>query len=335
MSDKKNFVDGSRTSAEVREKREFVIESGGASRTGYKHELQAMPSEDHYIVDPHRRLFAVADGMGGALNGGADAEAALRFLTQETDSAETEIARNAFPSPVQRMQLAIDQVNERLHSEPLPPTMDPVQERRAFHATTLTSLKFFNEGEVGQKAIIGHVGDSRVYRLRGGTVDILTTDMNVVHAPRALKNMLVKNNRFPSGAEEEFDQKLTTESGRQALMRKFDTVKSKDELTPLEYEIYGLLHLIYSNIGLPRKQFESAVFEIDVVPGDQFVIASDGLSNLTPEQIGHILEVRNTASAEDVARTLVSGAYTLSQLPNEKLLRAKPDDITAVVVRVK
>jgi len=116
-------------------------------------------NEDDYICEPP--LFAVADGMGGARAGevaAGIAAAALEEAGAETRGAEGVIA-------------LITEANRRIWERSL---ADP--ETAGMGAVVTAALVDAAAGTVA----IGHVGDSRAYLLRNGTLAQLTTDHSLV-----------------------------------------------------------------------------------------------------------------------------------------------------------
>jgi len=119
-------------------------------------------NEDSYILRPDIGLFAVADGMGGHVAGEVASRAALDAL-----AASLTIAHADEASVLTAIRTANLVVRERGDAEP----------EKAGMGTTLTALLFSADGA---HAIIGHVGDSRVYRLRAGVLEQLTRDHTAV-----------------------------------------------------------------------------------------------------------------------------------------------------------
>jgi serine/threonine protein phosphatase PrpC len=129
--------------------------SAGRSDAGRKRRR----NEDAYVVAPP--LFAVADGMGGAQAG----EVAARLATaafheyHEADELEAE----------QRVAAIIQEANRRIYERARADT------EVSGMGTTVTAALV-----EGSRIIIGHVGDSRAYRLRGGRLEQLTDDHSLV-----------------------------------------------------------------------------------------------------------------------------------------------------------
>ncbi len=116
-------------------------------------------NEDAYYADG--RLFIVADGMGGHQSGEvASALAVQEFLRYERD--------NRHRDPLRRLEEAVQAANRVLV------TRAAGDSALKGMGTTFTVLLVENG------AYLGHVGDSRAYLLREGTLNPLTRDHSLV-----------------------------------------------------------------------------------------------------------------------------------------------------------
>jgi PPM family protein phosphatase len=132
-----------------------IARAAGKSDTGRRR----LRNEDAFIFKPP--LFAVADGMGGARAG----EVAAGLAAAAFEEAGAEIRG---PDAVAEL---IVEANRRIWERSL---ADP---RTAGMGTTVTAALV--DAEAGTVAI-GHVGDSRAYLLRRGSLEQLTTDHSLV-----------------------------------------------------------------------------------------------------------------------------------------------------------
>ncbi|MCA1556178.1 MAG: Stp1/IreP family PP2C-type Ser/Thr phosphatase, partial [Acidobacteria bacterium] len=121
-------------------------------------------NEDSMLVDAERRIFAVADGVGGAQAGEVASQTAVEVLSeafrhhQKGDDIED------------LMEIAIQRANASIYH------MSHEQRQLSMMATTLVALHLD-----GHQATIGHVGDSRLYRLKpDGQMQQETEDHSVV-----------------------------------------------------------------------------------------------------------------------------------------------------------
>ncbi len=143
---------------------------------------QRRANEDAYFA--RAPLFAVADGMGGAQAGEVASRTAVETLAHGLPGSG---------SIEQRLALAVQQANERIHA------LSVADDERAGMGTTLTAAHL---GELDLTVV--HVGDSRLYRRRGGAFERLTTDHSLVEE-------LVKQGRLrPEEAEEHPQRSIIT-----------------------------------------------------------------------------------------------------------------------------
>jgi PPM family protein phosphatase len=116
-------------------------------------------NEDSYVCDPP--LFAVADGMGGAQAG----ELASRIAVSAFREAGSAGAADAGA----RLRSIIQEANRRIYARA---ARDP---EVAGMGTTVTAALLSDD-----QVAVGHVGDSRAYRIRDGVLDQLTDDHSLV-----------------------------------------------------------------------------------------------------------------------------------------------------------
>jgi PPM family protein phosphatase len=117
-------------------------------------------NEDSYVATPP--LFAVADGMGGAQAG--EVASALAAGTAR------ELGHEPGSSGLEQVVSLIKAANLRVHERA---TADA---SASGMGTTMTAAIVQADGTVA----IGHVGDSRAYRLRDGRLEQLTDDHSLV-----------------------------------------------------------------------------------------------------------------------------------------------------------
>jgi serine/threonine protein phosphatase PrpC len=111
-------------------------------------------------------LFVVADGMGGAQAGEVASKAAAESFAQDPPSSAP---------PERVLEETIEAANRTIYELA---RKDP---SLAGMGTTTTALIVDLEAE---EVAIGHVGDSRAYRLRGGKLEQLTRDHSLVEEMR-------------------------------------------------------------------------------------------------------------------------------------------------------
>ena len=129
--------------------------AAGVTDTGRRR----LRNEDAFVCEPP--LFAVADGMGGARAGEVAAELAATAL--EERAGET--------AGTDALVELVEEANRRIWERSM---TDP--ETTGMGAVTTVALVEDGAGTV----VIGHVGDSRAYLMRGGAIEQLTRDHSLV-----------------------------------------------------------------------------------------------------------------------------------------------------------
>jgi PPM family protein phosphatase len=132
-----------------------IASYAGASDTGRKRRR----NEDSYVIAPP--IFAVADGMGGAQAGEIASRLAAAAL-EDTDPGSK--------SGAERVTSLIQEANRRVHERAI---ADPATSGMG---TTMTVALV-----EGTKVTFGHVGDSRAYRFRDGSIEQITEDHSLVN----------------------------------------------------------------------------------------------------------------------------------------------------------
>jgi PPM family protein phosphatase len=116
-------------------------------------------NEDSFVLDPP--LFAVADGMGGAQAGEVASRLAAAAFREYHDADRLQ--------PAERVEAIIKEANRRIYERAR------TDSEASGMGTTVTAAILTN-GRVS----IGHVGDSRAYRVRDGEIEQLTEDHSLV-----------------------------------------------------------------------------------------------------------------------------------------------------------
>ena len=117
-------------------------------------------NEDRYYCDPARGLFAVVDGLGGQAAGGRAADIALSML-------RTRLERETGPTGERVREAITIANNEILRTASLRPEWTGM-------ACVLT-VAVVEDGH----AVVGHVGDTRLYKLGEDRIEKITRD----HSP--------------------------------------------------------------------------------------------------------------------------------------------------------
>ncbi len=134
----------------------------GVRRSHNQDAFAADPAGDPERFTAHGHLFLVADGMGGHAVGEKASAKAVRDIPHTYH-------KHAPEGPAQALRKAFTEANASIHAIG--------QENPEFRGlgTTATALLLRPEG-----AWVGHVGDSRAYRIRDGVIEQLTFDHSAV-----------------------------------------------------------------------------------------------------------------------------------------------------------
>jgi protein phosphatase len=127
-------------------------------------------NEDSVATDPSSGLVALADGMGGYNAGEVASQMATEFIRTELGRWLQEAAESATDADVRRaLDICVDNANRVIFNAA---NSNP---QYAGMGTTLV-VAVFRESRL----VMGHVGDSRGYRFRGGRLMQITRDHSLL-----------------------------------------------------------------------------------------------------------------------------------------------------------
>jgi protein phosphatase len=132
-----------------------ISEHAGLSDTGRRRRR----NEDSFVAEPP--LFAVADGMGGAQAGEVASRLAATVFKEFHDADALDGQG--------RLRATVQEANRRIHER-------AVEDADASGMGTTVTAALLGEAGIA----IGHVGDSRAYRIREGALEQLTQDHSLV-----------------------------------------------------------------------------------------------------------------------------------------------------------
>ena len=152
-------------------------------------------NEDNFLVDKNLQLFVVCDGMGGHAAGEVASAICVRTVREVVASEKDLLARMrnhpedtaAADQLTAVMRRAVKTGNARIFE------MAREDPSRRGMGTTCVALVL-----AGGRGFVGHVGDSRMYRLRDGAVEQITDDHSL------LNEMIRQGQVAPGTTEEEF-----------------------------------------------------------------------------------------------------------------------------------
>lgn len=147
------------------------VEAFGLSDMG----VRRTTNEDSFAVLPDLDLFMVADGMGGAAAGEVASRMAIDAVSAMFQDPDITWPRGLTQRPptagLTLLAAGIEYANARVHAAAV---TDP---SLAGMGTTIAALLVR-----GDTAVLAHVGDSRIYGLRGRRIEQLTTDHTLTNA---------------------------------------------------------------------------------------------------------------------------------------------------------
>ena len=163
-------------------RRELRFEAVGVTDVG----RQRKHNEDHVLLRPELDLFVVADGMGGHNAGDIASRLATTSLRNFYEATET--------GPVPTDNLNHDYDNLAEHAKRLAAGIQKANRdvfeisstMRQHHGMGSTVVAAYLERQGGLMHV-GHVGDSRCYRMRDQQLELLTHDHSLINDALALK----------------------------------------------------------------------------------------------------------------------------------------------------
>ncbi|MEM1245903.1 MAG: protein phosphatase 2C domain-containing protein [Acidobacteriota bacterium] len=189
-------------------------------------------NEDAVLCFPERGLFAVIDGVGGEAGGDVGAREAAAVLLRR-------LSRPDESPSAHRIREAVALANNRI--------FDLAQRDPSLAGMSCVLTVALVEG---RRLTIGHVGDTRLYRLR-------SLDSAVPEAQKLTRD------HSPVGQMEELGELSEAEAMRH----------------PRRNEIY---RDVGSTFRRPDEEDFVEIFEEELLPGDSLLICSDGLTDQVP-----------------------------------------------------
>ena len=258
-------------------------------------------NEDSFLATEEKKVFAVADGMGGHKGGAIASKLALDTFLEVLDAGFYDDADNDFNTlgmDTTKIELEHRRTREipvsAAHGDLLKKQMlseQAVREAciRVFErskaepdlkgmGTTLTALYFDDE-----HLQLVHVGDSRAYRLRQSKLERLTTDHSWVSEQISAGTM------------------------------------SEDEAKESEFK-----HVITRSIGYERfVEVDASLLQIE--NEDVYLLCSDGLSNYVEDL--ELENIMNNTEAESLCEVLIDLAKSRGGDDNISVVVAKASEV--------
>lgn len=136
--------------------------------------MRRLENQDRYLLDDEQRLYMVADGMGGYAGGKLAASIAVDVIQQSLRAWAPALVAPHRPQPKEHPMSVLfpEAVLKACSRIFIRATKEPDLSNMG---TTFTGCAFA-DGHV----FVAHVGDSRAYLLRDGTIRQLSTDHTLV-----------------------------------------------------------------------------------------------------------------------------------------------------------
>jgi len=231
-------------------------------------------NEDNVVYDPDDGVMVLADGMGGHRAG----EVASRMATEIIiERLRTSVAEFGSSGDQHLPQLAVKQSINRANDA----VFEAAEANPAYHGmgTTLVLAVFYDN-----RVTLAHVGDSRIYRLRNGRLELLTRD-----------------------------DSLLREQIELGMISAADARGSHNR------------NLVTRALGI-EKQVSAHVREDEALPGDVFLLCSDGFHNyLTCEEELAQMQCDGAAGGGLVTAT-VNGQFEVVRIKIDKSV-VDPNDV--------
>ena len=270
-------------------------------------------NEDTIIADEQSGLAAVFDGVGGSAAGEIASQIAARSTLEgwrrTVQQAQKGRKIHGFLEGHNGLHADLCTILEQLILD----ADDRVRNDGAHRAgtsdlaTTVALAALIRQPDTrGYTMFYAHVGDSRVYMLRADEpLKRLTNDDGLL--AKLVENQIVNS----------------TDALR------IDQAMRSDQLSDTEYSYFRLRGGITQALGGPLPP-SIHIDQISIYPGDRILLCTDGIhDNLIDREIEEILRSEPRSSA---ARLLVERSLERSHQERHVTVRAKPDDMSAIVM---
>jgi serine/threonine protein phosphatase PrpC len=240
-------------------------------------------NEDNFLIDKKLQLFVVADGMGGHAAGEVASSIAVHEV-RDCVHRNRDLVERFRTGEGEPQGVEILQLLEHAIQSACTAVHERARSEADKRGMGTTASVLLVTGAPGQlRGFIAHVGDSRIYLTRQGQTHQLTEDHSLMN--ELVRRGKIKREEFDSSPYKQFKNAVTRAVG------------------------------VYPSV-------EVDTFDFDILPGDQFLMCTDGL-------YGYIDEDELPPLLEEADVKVIPGR--LLELANE---RGGQDNITGIVIRI-
>ncbi|OIP06739.1 hypothetical protein COS66_03495 [Candidatus Berkelbacteria bacterium CG06_land_8_20_14_3_00_43_10] len=253
-------------------------------------------NEDSVLISDG--LYGVLDGLGGHSNGSEASSIAKETIQDVFKNEET-------PKTIDQAKELVELVLVEAHNEVLAKTI----ETHSDMSTTGAIVYILQAPNKSKTAIIGSVGDSRVYHFHSGRLDQVTLD--------------------DSSARNIYESEIIARRVQSAL----SNAKSYNDLDPSISYLFSKRNIVTQALGQREKHgtIHPRINTLNLESSDILLICTDGVSdNCTDKEIEQIIS--QSLDRGEVVNNLLEHAQKVSR---ENNFRSKMDDMTAISIEVK
>lgn len=292
----------------------FVLKAASAQEAKPpKRGESQQPCEDAKILEPG--LYAVLDGVGGHGGGDVAAQQAATNLRRDLAKIPAQAVDDAMVTAAEKILVtALDAASKAIYLAPY-----NLSKGTRKSATTVAVLKIMERPGGKKTALIGNVGDSRVYvKKADGRLICLTKDHSALNA-------LVEKGHMKADVaarlQVEFNQVLDSRNIN-------GTVEVANDGTN-QYtarDVFNMNNGISRALGYEEKSL-AEVTRYEMEEGDQFMLCTDGITDLVPDS-----RLQDQMSSSVTAQEKADAILTDSKSGIRKGPQNKSEDDRTVIV---